>query len=263
MRGATSLTRAAVIGSIAYSLHLVDERAAILAFVSTAPWLLICHPKTGPGLRALAVFLGMIYAIGLASLPWLIKISVGGWLIVPMFYVVLFVPMFALSRALFALWPQAPLSLLWPLAFVAGEWIRMSTSPGEVPFGQLAQALVAYPRLAQSVDIGGAWILSGLAGSTGGLIASVLHPSLTGSRRNVLMLVREAALPIIVLVSCLAYGGDTTSSGALRCRSSCPACAAQHARLARSGTSRGAHNGHRSDERSRHRRGASRYDRVA
>jgi len=206
MRTASPLAGAAVIGAVAYTSHLVDDRAAIIAFASTVPWLLICHPINGPSLRAGAVFLGMLYAIGLASLPWLIKVSVGGWLIVPIFYVVLFIPMFALARGLFALWPRAPLSLLWPLAFVAGEWIRISASPGEVPFGQLAQALVAYPRLAQSVDIGGAWILSGLAASTGGLIASVLYPGLTRSLRDLPMLVREAAFPVVALVVCLAYG---------------------------------------------------------
>ncbi len=206
MRTAAPLALVAVIGAVAYTSHLVDDRAAIMAFASTAPWLLICHPSRGPSLRAASIFLGMLYAIGLASLQWLIKISVGGWLIAPVFYVVLFIPMFAMARGLFAMWPRAPLSLLWPLAFVAGEWIRISTSPGEVPFGQLAQALVAYPRLAQSADIGGAWILSGLAASTGGLIASVVYPGLTGSRRGLPMLMREAAFPVVALALCLIYG---------------------------------------------------------
>lgn len=155
-------------GSVLYALPVVNDMLSALVFVSTIPWLLLASDTSISHRTSAALFLISVYGAGLLFLPWLRSFNTVGWLIAPLFYVPLFLPIVLITRVLRAAWVRLPLSVVWPIAFTAGEFVRIRLSAGEIPFGQLGACLISFDRLVQIADIAGVWALTFLASLVAG-----------------------------------------------------------------------------------------------
>lgn len=155
-------------GSVLYALPVVHDTLSALAFVSTIPWLLLASDTSISHRASATLFLLSVYGAGLLFLPWLRSFNTVGWLVAPLFYVPLFLPIVLIIRVLRAAWVRLPLSVVWPIAFTAGEFIRIRLSAGEIPFGQLGACLISFDHLVQIVDVAGVWALTFLASLVAG-----------------------------------------------------------------------------------------------
>jgi apolipoprotein N-acyltransferase len=157
-----------VSGSVLYALPVVNDTLSVFVFVSTVPWLLLASDTSISHRASATLFLISVYGAGLLFLPWLRSFNTVGWLIAPLFYVPLFLPILLISRVLRAAWVRLPLSVVWPIAFTAGEFVRIRLSAGEIPFGQLGACMMSFDRLVQTADLAGVWALTFLASLVAG-----------------------------------------------------------------------------------------------
>lgn len=155
-------------GSVLYALPVVNDTLSALAFVSTIPWLLLASDTSISHRASAGLFLISVYGAGLLFLPWLRSFNTVGWLIAPLFYVPLFLPIVLITRLLRAAWVRLPLSVIWAIAFTGGEFVRIRLSAGEIPFGQLGACMISFDRLAQTADLAGVWALTFLASLVAG-----------------------------------------------------------------------------------------------
>lgn len=196
-------TLLAAAGSILYAAAVVHESLGFLAFVATAPWLLLLTSRELTFRAATAFFLTSVYAMGLLALPWLRSFNTVAWFVAPLFYVPLFFPIVVVIRALRAVVPRLPLSVTWALAFTAGEYLRIRLSAGEIPFAQLGASLISFDRLIQTVDIAGVWGLTFFAA----FVAAHIVDCLTFVASNRHDLVGRQQLLRVTLTVAVAAGG--------------------------------------------------------
>ena len=201
-------TLLAAAGSILYATAVLYEPLGFLAFVATAPWLLLLTRRGLTFRAATAFFLTSVYVMGLLALPWLRSFNTVAWLVAPLFYVPLFFPIVVATRALRAALPRLPLSLIWALAFTAGEYLRIRLSAGEIPFAQLGACLISFDRLIQTVDIAGVWGLTFFAAFVAGHIVDWLT-FVVGNRDDLVgrqQLLRVTLAIVVVAGGAIAYG---------------------------------------------------------
>lgn len=209
-----SRTKAAILrlgillgGSWLFAIPLLWPEFAVLAFVSTVPWLFFIIPSEANGRRPLIGFLALVYLSAAISVNWLNGFSLPAWLVTPLIYLPLFLPTFYLTRWLKKKWPVLPIAIIWGLTFTASEWLRIRISPGEIPFCQLGAALVPFTKLIQIADVAGASALSTVAAVTSGFVFDVIAVFSTADpRRNKMIMIQSAGLVIAVFGLVLWYG---------------------------------------------------------
>lgn len=189
-----------LLGVVLYSWHVLAPRAGWIAFVSTAPWLLVLIRHRAWRYRRVVLIFGLtFYVLALVATPWLRSFTALGWLLAPLFYLPFFVLAPVLAHHLLRAWPRAPLVLVWPLSFTAAEWLRIRLSAGELPLLQLGTGLVSVPTLAQVADLTGVAGLTALACMTAAVAAAgaelfVRHGQ--GGRRSLRTQALAAALAL-------------------------------------------------------------------
>lgn len=206
-RRVLELTGLAFAGSVLYAAPVVHDSLGALAFVSTVPWLLLTSNRMLSFRASSISFLASVYGAGLLGLPWLRSFNVVGWLVAPLFYVPLFLPIIVITRALRAAWPRLPLSIVWPIAFTGGEYVRVRLSAGEIPFIQLGACLISLDHLIQVADIAGVWALTFLAAFVAGHLVDGLAIMRNAVDRQTPRRFVAMSLVIVVTISgLLAYG---------------------------------------------------------
>jgi len=196
-------------GGLLYAAHVLFPDFGWIAFVSTAPWVLVLMQRRDWRYRRVCLAFGSTYyLVALVSTPWLRSFTLLGWILGPLFYLPFFVLGPLLTHLVLRLRPQAPLMLVWPLAFTSAEWIRIRTSAGELPLLQLGVGLVSQPTLAQIADVTGVSGLTALACITAVLVAAAADAVLRlRALGPAVRLVRRQALTVAgVAVGMFAYG---------------------------------------------------------
>lgn len=188
-------------GWLLWTAHLHDHSFGLLAFVSTAPWLMLLVRM--PTSIWLPAFSALSYFASLSIVYWLRHFDPAAWLIAPLLYLPFFVAIGFAVAFVARRRPEWPLTFVWAVIFTALEWVRARFGPGEVSLGQLGYAVAAYPYLVQVADLFGPSMLTFVLAAFGGMIVDAALWA-TGAR---------AALPwrtFIVLAaltaSIVAYG---------------------------------------------------------
>lgn len=197
MRRVLELGGLAISGSVLYAAPVVYDSLGSLAFVSTVPWLLLTSDRTLSFRASSISFLASVYGAGLLCLPWLRSFNVVAWLVAPLFYVPLFLPIIVITRALRSAWPTLPLSILWPIGFTGGEYLRIRLSAGEIPFAQLGASLISFHHLIQVADVAGVWALTLLAALIAGQVTDTL--SMLSKATRPVSLRRLVAMPLAIV----------------------------------------------------------------
>lgn len=160
-------------GSLLYAWHVLVPDTGWIAFISTAPWVLVLIRCRQWSYRRMLLAFGLaFYALALVSTPWLRSFTALGWVLAPLFYLPFFVLAPLLVHHLLRTYSKAPLLVLWPLSFTAAEWLRIRMSAGELPLLQLGTGLISTPLLAQIADVTGVAGLTALACMTAALAAA-------------------------------------------------------------------------------------------
>lgn len=194
-------------GAWLFATPLLWPEFAILAFVSTVPWLFFIIPSEANGRRPLIWFLALVYLSAAISVNWLNGFSLPAWLVTPLIYLPLFLPTFYLARWVKKQWPVLPMAIIWGLTFTGSEWLRIRISPGEIPFCQLGAALVPFTKLIQIADVAGASALSTVAAVTSGFVFDVIAIFSTADpRRSKRTMIQSVGLVIAMFGLVLWYG---------------------------------------------------------
>jgi len=205
-----------ILGSIAYPLPFLYFKLGILAFFSTAFWLIaILETEDLRPMAGLTVFAALVYSSILVGTPWLRNFSLQAWLIAPLFYVPLFLPIFVLIRLSRAVMPHLPLFLMWPIIFTGAECLRIRLSPGEIPLLQLGTAIARFPALIQIADITGTSGLTFLLCMSAGLCVDMyvrMTRSTSHLKRSTLITGVSCLAVLSVAVLWYGYLEDTTRS---------------------------------------------------
>lgn len=192
-----------VAGGALYGLHVYYPAITPLAFISTIPWVLLL---LGRDIKYRALwFFGMLYLMAVIALFWLAHFNVQSWLVAPLFYLPLFLPLYLITRIVRKSWPSFPLVVLWPTVFTGVEWFRVRCSPGQIPFGQLGYALIDVATLVQIVDVLGTSALTFMLCMVCGLAADLLLRHSEGRHLRLTAALGVAGVAL-VFAAVIAYG---------------------------------------------------------
>ena len=205
----------AVCSGVAFALHVRSARWALLAYVSTVPWVLMaCHPR----LRGRGDLASFLLAVGIgwyAGLTWLRHYALAAWLVAPLLYFPFTLAAFWLVRRIRDRRPAIPLALLWPVVLTGIDWFRVRVTPGELGVCLLGYSQVGIAKLVQVADVGGVWAVSFVIAAISGLIADAVIRLTSGRgdsaagrpwRERLSPLLPSAAAVAILVATVLVYG---------------------------------------------------------
>lgn len=207
-----------LLGGVLFGIHVQDTKAAPLGWISTVPWLLLAtHPRLQGRGNGWAFAAGM-HLMTLIGLYWLRGQNTPTWLIAPLLYWPLMLPLYFAPRAIRARWPSFPLALLWPLVYVGVEWMRIRLSPGELALCVLGYSQVVFTKLIQVADLAGVSAVSFWLAAWAGLMAElVIQVTTPGSwRSRARRLAPQAVAVTLLLGAVLAYGVARDSEATFR-----------------------------------------------
>jgi apolipoprotein N-acyltransferase len=200
----------AILGGIGYGLHVEHTSLAMLAWVTTSPWLVIAvHPRL-EGRGNFAAYCVGLFLMAEIGVSWLKGQGTGAWLVAPLLYWPLFTPAWFLVRAIRRRWPAFPLALAWPVIFTGVEWLRLQLSPGELALCVLGYSQIVLTRMVQVADLGGVAMVTFWLAAIHGLIADAVIAWTSGDRRKRVGVRRSLVLQaagVVALVAAVAIYG--------------------------------------------------------